>query len=38
MTAERFDELVDEGKEDVLQYFDLENARRGGSGNQTNQY
>jgi predicted DNA binding CopG/RHH family protein len=28
VTAEKLDQLVDEGKEDVLQYFDLENARR----------
>ena len=32
ITAERLDQLVDEDKEDVLQYFDLENARRGGAG------
>jgi predicted DNA binding CopG/RHH family protein len=31
MTAERLDRLVDEGKEEVLGYFDLENVRRGGS-------
>ena len=31
MTAEQLDKLVDESKEDVLQYFDLENARRGES-------
>jgi hypothetical protein len=30
MTAERLDQAVDEGNEDVLQHFDLENARRGG--------
>lgn len=33
ITVEQLDRLVDEGKEDVLQYFDLENARRrGGAG------
>jgi hypothetical protein len=32
ITAEEFDRLVDEGKEDVIQYFDLENPRRGISG------
>jgi hypothetical protein len=32
ISAEEFDRLVDEGKEDVVQYFDLENARRGGPG------
>jgi hypothetical protein len=32
ITAEQLDRLVDEGKEDVLQYFDLDNARRGGAG------
>jgi len=32
ISAEELDKLVDEGKEDVLQYFDLENARRGGQG------
>jgi len=28
ITAERLDRLVDEGKEDVLQYFDLDNGVR----------
>jgi len=28
ITAEELDRLVDEGKEDVLQYFDLSKARR----------
>jgi hypothetical protein len=32
ITAERLDGLVDEGTQDVLQYFDLDNARRGGPG------
>jgi predicted DNA binding CopG/RHH family protein len=32
ITAERLDQLVDEDNEDVLQYFDLEHARRGGPG------
>ena len=32
ITVEKLDRLVDEGKEDVLQYFDLDNARRGGAG------
>jgi hypothetical protein len=38
ITVEQLDRLVDEGKEDVLQYFDLDNARRRGRGNQTNQH
>lgn len=29
ITPEELDELVDEGKENVLQYFDLDNLRRG---------
>jgi hypothetical protein len=29
ISAEEFDRLVDEGKEDVVQYFDLQNARLG---------
>jgi hypothetical protein len=32
ISVEELDKLVDEGKENVLQYFDLENARRGGPG------
>jgi len=32
ITAEQLDRLVDEGKEDVLRYFDLDNARRGSAG------
>ena len=32
ISAEELDKLVDEGKEDVLQYFDLQNARRGEPG------
>lgn len=31
ITPEELDRLVDEGKEDVLQYFDLDNLRRGDS-------
>jgi hypothetical protein len=31
ITAEELDRLVDEGKEDVLQYFDLDNLRSAGS-------
>src|SRR5271157_5575706 len=31
ISAEDFDRLVDENKEDVVQYFDLDNARRGGA-------
>jgi hypothetical protein len=29
ISAEELDRLFDEGKEDVLQYFDLDNLRRG---------
>jgi hypothetical protein len=32
ISAADFDRLVDEGKEDVVQYLDLENARRGDPG------
>jgi hypothetical protein len=32
VTVERLDRLIDEGEEDVLQYFDLDNARRGVAG------
>ena len=28
ITAEEFDKIFDEGKEDILQYCDVENARR----------
>lgn len=31
ITPEQLDELVDEGKENVLQYFDLDNLRRSDS-------
>jgi hypothetical protein len=31
ITPEELDRLVDEGKENVLQYFDLDNLRRGDS-------
>jgi hypothetical protein len=31
ITPEELDQLVDEGKENVLQYFDLDNLRRGES-------
>jgi hypothetical protein len=35
ISNEELDQLIDEGEEDILQYFDMENARRPGLEDRT---